>query len=468
MKNMRFILILVVVLFLTPIGNISGDQKNENYIEKIKITIFKCNYLEYIQEFSNHSFLIKINIPIKNLISEFTITNRYNFSNLSIDLGSVCVRYFKIRFEVYEIIKNDLLTCDLNIKQGIGFADIIFDSFTGFWLGDDQIGDPSGYGRFNGCDDGSFYEFERDFELCFSIDIIDPDNDHIPRWYEENIYHTDPYVDDSCCDDDLDKISLFWEYRWEYDPFEYENHTDLDPDNDGLSNYEEYIVSNWNSDPFCKDMFVELDQMELGPDNNSFFVSNITKIMLYQTYAKRNIIFHIDDGCMGEGEIIPFDSMLWLGEEKKYYEKYFLKNDKNNWRRGVFRYALFVNDHFLIKGLEFPGENSLIFFYKPGLNSFVISTKAFSRRNDFEIACIIMHELGHTLGMCMGRPLGCDNQLMRLPFNIQKYIFKNYKSVMNYMYAFKILDYSDGTHGFADFDDWDYIDLTYFQPEGAS
>ena len=82
-------------------------------------------------------------------------------------------------------------------------------------------------------------------------------------------------------------------------------------------------------------------------------------------------------------------------------------------------------------------------------------------------AYMILHELGHTLGMCMGRPLGCDNQLMRFKLSLQNKIFKNYKSVMNYNYTYSILDYSDGTHGFGDYNDWGNIDLTYFQPRGV-
>jgi len=57
--------------------------------------------------------------------------------------------------------------------------------------------------------------------------------------------------------------------------------------------------------------------------------------------------------------------------------------------------------------------------------------------------------------------------LMRIPFSFQTILFKNYKSVMNYKYAYTLLDYSDGTHGFGDYDDWGNLDLSYFQPKGA-
>jgi len=97
----------------------------------------------------------------------------------------------------------------------------------------------------------------------------------------------------------------------------------------------------------------------------------------------------------------------------------------------------------------------------------VIAAEFYSKYGFFEHSCIMLHELGHTLGMYMGHPLGCDNQLMRNPFSIQRILFKNYESVMNYRYTYEILDYSDGSHGFGDYDDWGKMDLAFFQPDGA-
>lgn len=36
---------------------------------------------------------------------------------------------------------------------------------------------------------------------------------------------------------------------------------------------------------------------------------------------------------------------------------------------------------------------------------------------------------------------------------------------MNYRYVFKLVDYSDGSHGENDFDDWGHLDLTQFNGE---
>ena len=62
---------------------------------------------------------------------------------------------------------------------------------------------------------------------------------------------------------------------------------------------------------------------------------------------------------------------------------------------------------------------------------------------------------------------GCDNQNGKYPWQIGYWRFGNYKSVMNYRYAYAGLDnkvdYSDGSHGLRDFDDWGFMDFQFFQ-----
>jgi hypothetical protein len=46
---------------------------------------------------------------------------------------------------------------------------------------------------------------------------------------------------------------------------------------------------------------------------------------------------------------------------------------------------------------------------------------------------------------------------------------KKFKDISNlyYRYTYEILNYSDGSHGFGDYNDWGKMDLTFFQPDGA-
>lgn len=56
-----------------------------------------------------------------------------------------------------------------------------------------------------------------------------------------------------------------------------------------------------------------------------------------------------------------------------------------------------------------------------------------------------------------------DNKEASKIFTRQFWKYKNYKSCMNYLYTFLILDYSDGSIRRNDFDDWSNIDLGFFK-----
>ena len=81
---------------------------------------------------------------------------------------------------------------------------------------------------------------------------------------------------------------------WEYDPFVYEDHENFDPDDDGLDNVEEYLTSQWGSDPFRKDIFVELDEMETSPDGQQCILPEGSKELLRTAYDRQNIVYHLD------------------------------------------------------------------------------------------------------------------------------------------------------------------------------
>jgi hypothetical protein len=133
----------------------------------------------------------------------------------------------------------------------------------------------------------------------------------------------------------------------------------------------------------------------------------------------------------------------------------------------VFRYALLVNNS-SPAGYAFSGEN--IPFFLPGSNCFIISVSIMWKvKNrtlktfEYILASGMLHELGHTFGI-NGAAFGCDTQLGKYPWQPGWWIYRNYKSVMNYRYTYSIFDYSDGSHGRRDSDDWSNMDLTYFEP----
>ncbi|MCK5261679.1 MAG: hypothetical protein KAJ44_05825, partial [Thermoplasmatales archaeon] len=48
---------------------------------------------------------------------------------------------------------------------------------------------------------------------------------------------------------------------------------------------------------------------------------------------------------------------------------------------------------------------------------------------------------------------------------ISWFISRPYKSCMNYGYMYYTVDYSDGSRGIPDLDDWSRMDLAYFERE---
>ena len=203
---------------------------------------------------------------------------------------------------------------------------------SGHWFGDDYVfhegfwgsPDPSGYGRLNGCDDNSVYQNNRDCEMWFDIYQNDYDDDGIPYWTEVEVFNTDPMTDNRGEDADDDGIPIEWEYKWGhyfwwnwrddiiehvwmYDPFSWDDHESMDDDEDGLDNVEEYMTSQWGSDPFRRDLFIELDEMEGSADGIAASVlPDQAKELLQTAYNKHNIVYHLDDGWMGGGELLPF------------------------------------------------------------------------------------------------------------------------------------------------------------------
>ena len=361
--------------------------------------------------------------------------------------------------------------CDLNSKVEKKDVDLIYNIKTGHWIGDDFIGDSSGYGRLNGCDDGSIYTNEKDCELWFDIYQNDYDDDGIPYFVEVNYYHTDPEYDDSGYDYDFDNIPIEWEHKWGFNPCNWENHEQNDPDEDSISNYEEYMTSKWNSDPFRKDYFIEIDQMDKGPNEEGNFIPKNTKEILKSIYERRNIVYHFDDGELGGGgEIIPFDDCTYNKELLNIYKNYFLHNNNNNWRRSVFHYGVFIYGHYFGAAHAFVGEGSLINSNVRGINSFQVSTSSadiYVNNNnyprDFVYASYILHESGHSFGIDIFNPMGCDNIYTQYPWMPDYWIYENYKSIMNYRYFPELHDYSDGTHGENDYDDWSNLDFTWFE-----
>jgi len=374
-----------------------------------------------------------------------------------------------IEVKLFEKVGNEKIQCDISPRKG-EYSEgktlkLTYSLKNGSWWGDDFLGDANGYGHASGTEDGVYDE--NDCEIFFDIYQTDADADRL-TWYEEVfIYGTDPNISDYGKDYDGDGVPIQWEDKYGYNPFVYENHSSLDPDKDGIQNIEEYMMEEWHSDPFSQDIFVEVDYME-----NRFFghttFPKYSKQKVISAFTKHNILLHIDDGIMGQGgDILPYVKFYTPEYMSLYYKKYFLNDGKDEWKRGIFRYCVFCQ-------YTFPAKKSVAgYSYWPtNLDKFcsfavgirVIKNYRFTPvKREIATASLFMHELGHTLGIFWHTYHGCDNLTTTRPWYDGWKKYENYKSCMNYRYAWSLIDYSDGSHGEGDFNDWAVVDPAFFE-----
>jgi hypothetical protein len=341
---------------------------------------------------------------------------------------------------------------------------ITYDYRTGRWNGDDSLMDEDGYGHYLG----------QNYEIWFNIYQTDYDGDYIPYWTEVNVIGTNPRVDDTNLDPDMDGVPTFWEWRWGYNPTIWDDHIDLDPDIDGVENIEEYQISKWFSDPFSRDIYIEADGMEKGGlFDPPHILLEETKQFLIERFARQGINVYIDDGwpggpINGGGELLTHHKALSysLGTFLQYYNNHFSDD-----RKGIFRYFIVAHSSGFTTATKF---NRYDCFSVDDGREIMWSLKRHAYTQRLYRLCqasTIMHELGHSLGILPWTIEGCDNLTFaqgRDAMNQFLDTWGDYESVMNYYYIYKyrIVDYSDGSNGPPyDQNDWEELYLPTFQYE---
>jgi hypothetical protein len=261
----------------------------------ITVDILAIRALDKIDLLSDPDFFITVFINDAEFISPVWNDTSYLYNCYSVtadvpdDNRSVDV--------VIHLSENDGDTntlCDISKypnNNGSGLdVHLHYDISIGRWSGDNNnVGDVTGYGRVCGCADGSIYKNENDCELWFNIYQNDFDNDGLPYWIETNVYGTDPTIDDSGQDVDFDGIPIEWEHRFGFNPLVWADHTNMDSDMDSLNNIEEFLTYNFGSDPFRKDVFLEIDYMQES-NGDVRYVSNDALELVKNPFHRRNIV----------------------------------------------------------------------------------------------------------------------------------------------------------------------------------
>jgi len=466
----------------------------------VTLTINEIRALKTIDSRSNPNFYLKVTINDNEFISSVWENQMYVADPNWAASAEVPkdTEFVTITIALWHQGNTGDVLCDISPVEGddtsARLAQLTYSIATGIWWGNDYLGDPSGYGRLSGIDDDTIYEEDDDCELWFTIAQNDFDGDGFPYWLEVNMYNTNPLINNRGEDADHDGIPIEWEYTFGvqhseeglmgyslmYDPFKWENHSAHDPDKDGLDNIEEFKTWQWSSDPFRQDIFIELDLMEEGPNGQGGSIPIEAFDLLRDSYARHNIVWHIDDGRLGGGELIPFKENVNDNDPELWYWSYFMHGDIQNWRRGVFRWCIASYNYTWAPGFVFGSRINDTF----ASDCFFISTKyhdfratiflimdglargTFDREMNraYVYAGGIMHETGHTLGI---HAPGVDAPESVWPWQLNFWVYASYRSCMNYRYIYRgVVDYSDGSHGANDYDDWGTIDLTRINPRG--
>lgn len=357
---------------------------------------------------------------------------------------------------------------------GLRTKDVEKDSFTltycyrtGRWTGDDFFTDSDGYGYYLG----------DTFEIWFDIYPTSYANDRLPYWTKVNMLGLDPLIDYSETDLDGDGIPVEWEWKWGYDPFTWDDHANLDPDMDSITNLQEYGLEQYFANPFIENIYVEVDNMEnpklLGRDYVFF---EETKHALTERYAQHNIKAFFDAGWPnsppdGGGQLLPYYARLSQdsGMILEFYRNYFPDE-----RKGSFIYCLLGAKG----GYQHPAEGNVydtIFVWTLPFNVFTpldhleryvgYGVTPTPRGVRVAQAGSILHELGHFGGLVDDYFEGVDNadyniggaMLDILQGKEYRETYGQYRSVMNYAYIYRhnVLDYSDSQNDPTyDFNDW--------------
>ncbi|MDG6226070.1 MAG: hypothetical protein QCI82_11240 [Candidatus Thermoplasmatota archaeon] len=265
------------------------------------------------------------------------------------------------------------------------------------------------------------------------------------------IYIEMDYLDDSY--EIRNRMDPHDPFEYNYDLFQHPIKHMADDDGDSIENYHEYNLSHFGSNVFVKDIFVEVDWMT----GCNIKESDINRIIV--SFARYNIMLHIDDGCYGGGEEVKYEKELKIGNGTPYLkvnDTVFKYGNYSNERKGIYHFSLMCDKIFD----STRNIKNLYGMARLSSNIFIVS------KNANNVSCTFMHELGHNLGLNADYFYISDN----VDFSkTHKYCIgpnNGYKSCMSYHEdANDIVDYSS-KNGYLDYYYYDYKSPINLQKRG--
>ena len=253
-----------------------------------------------------------------------------------------------------------------------------------------------------------------------------------------------------------------------------------DSDGDGLN---DLVESQWYPDydeVFCdtstpkncadpnptkKDIYVEIDWMYDASSSRLLKPTSTQLGILTALYNDHDILFHADTGQYGGGEVLlSYIHTLKLAPDPLIPDASDLKaSNFSTARENIWRYMIYGYEFSDTPGSSGSAEAS-------GDDIFISGGLVEDNQNtvskDRAVAGTMAHEIGHTL--CLSPALAYIEQPVECIYGgIDNKTNKpaNYESVMNYRYQLTDeddmgrVDYSDGSHGVGDHNDWSAISV---------
>ncbi len=213
-----------------------------------------------------------------------------------------------------------------------------------------------------------------------------------------------------------------------------------DSDLDGIWDMDEAFMARvfeGMGDPYTEDIWIEVDKAsDVG------WWDNRARYMVVSQFKRHDINLRIDDGRFGGGKSIAHSGSMSSSQWDTAYNTDFTQS-----RKGIFRYALLVDDLWTGRSGIAWQDRFLVDADRYWFNVWTLTQ-----------AGTFMHELGHSLGLTKAKFPNSYIDTTTADINTHYYY-----SCMNYWYQYRLVDYSEGDDpGKGDLDDWGNLDLGGF------